>query len=170
MSNRVYDRLRGLTLDGLTRTQMNSVLENVTIDSIDDDVMNASNVLNSALLAQSGVVGGVPFQDQGAVTTIALADATPSNSKPAGETWHVHAISIQNNDAINAAVVTLTLTDGSTGVTIYSANLAGDTTTTIDLGVVSSPFYWTPNLYLQASQTGESSGVYVDIAYNIVQT
>jgi len=164
----LFDRLQGIRLGDLTSTQMDAVLKDLTISPRTKEDFALTQILQDAKLAQSVRVG-IPFQDKGAIQDLTLADGTPQNVQPSGETWVITGISIINDDAINAAVCTLSITDGSTVTQIDEQNVTGATTVTVSLGnVVPGPLFLTPNLYLQIKQDASSSAIRYQIAYQVV--
>jgi hypothetical protein len=164
------DRLRGITIGDLTHSQLNSVLENLTIDSDSSEQFAIASMIWAAKQAQSSAEG-LPFGDLGGIKSTSIPDATPVTLAPVNETWRVMSIAITNDDAENAAVVGVYFTDGGalSGL-IEASSVAAEAVVTISLGnVIAGSMELNPQAFLMFTQDGSSSGITVRTTYQVIQ-
>ena len=165
----LYDRLRGITLDNLTQTELKSVLDGVSIDGATaGDAAIAANVY-AAKAVQSGLTPQC-IQDAGDINVTTLSDASPIKIEPSGETWRVIGVHAINNDGSDAAIVALEMIDaGGTAFTIVSKSLAAGAEAMLDLSSLTSNLI-NPQVFFRVSAGGAGTiNIAVSTAYQVVQ-
>lgn len=163
----VLDRFTGVTVANLTQANLESVVNSLSIASNERANIADAILLHQLLNARAGnppaIIG------LGGISTTTLGDPTPQIlTVTANQAWDLLAITATNDDAINAVDFTLTLNDGSTTMDLVTQNIAASGSVTIDLSkYIAFPTIVTPDLQLQYSQAGDSSGVTVKTAYQV---
>jgi len=168
-SNEALSRLRGITLENLTTTEMDSVLGPSSISPNINGQLKQAEMLAEAVSAQRTYCGGVlPIPEAGVVAG-ALVDPLGSSviQPPGTEIWDIKQIRGVGQGATATAIIAYS--DGTSDAIIYGAASFPTGGGRADLAaVISAPILLTNSLYLKFTETGGAAGIGLTYAYQVV--
>ena len=164
------DQFTGITLANLKRSDIEARLNNLSISPSSMADMETAIVLSMALDARNGVTSGI-IQNGGNISQKPLTDNTlTSYNVPTNEVWQYLAVEFHNTDGAAACTCELFVSDGPVDITLHSQVLPPASKVTVNIGTITTgDLFLTSNLLLKVKQSGESSLVNANFAYEIKQ-
>ena len=166
----LIDRFTGITLGDLTPSDVESIANNLVLSPSSLNSLNELRIISDAIHGRSDVTSGI-VQGLGGIALKTLTDDNAYTFEvPANQAWTLIGVQYENTDGGNIALVSIYLTDGTSRYTCFSENVAPLLKATVDFSSVACmPITLSPQLEIEVAQSGESSGINIQMVYQVKQ-